>query len=113
LEEDETSSRGKRATVKEGKSSKPKWIIIGTATFGLVAAVFIAVAKYYEIHKARAEAARAEAEKARREIRGKPEKEGSPTKRPGKEEEEPPTKRPGKDQAKPAKKPIAVKEIPF
>jgi hypothetical protein len=42
------------------KSSGLKGIIIGTAIFGLVAAIFMAVAKYYEILGARAEAARAE-----------------------------------------------------
>jgi formylglycine-generating enzyme required for sulfatase activity len=53
------------------KSSSPKWIIIGTAILGLLAALFIAIARYYEIHKARAEAARAEAEaeRAKRELR--------------------------------------------
>jgi formylglycine-generating enzyme required for sulfatase activity len=55
-------------TVPDGaaeKAARPNWILIGTAVFGLVAALFMAVAKYYEIHRARAEAARAEAEAER------------------------------------------------
>jgi hypothetical protein len=43
----------------------PRWIIIGTAVTGLVTALFVAVAKYYEIHRARAEAAKAKAEAER------------------------------------------------
>jgi len=44
------------------KAETPRWILIATGVAGLVAALFVAVAKYYEIHKARAEAARAQAE---------------------------------------------------
>ncbi len=45
---------------EEGKSSVPRWIVIATAAVGLVSAILIAATKYYEFHKARAEAARAE-----------------------------------------------------
>ncbi len=48
--------------MKEVKSGTPKWLLIATGLVGLVAAMFMAAAKYYEIHKARAEAAKAQAE---------------------------------------------------
>ena len=42
------------------KTGTPRWILIATGMVGLIAALFVAAAKYYEIHKARAEAARAQ-----------------------------------------------------
>jgi formylglycine-generating enzyme required for sulfatase activity len=45
-----------------GRSGAPKWLIITTGSVGLVTAVFIAATKFYEVRKARAEAAKAERE---------------------------------------------------
>lgn len=45
----------------DGKSGTPKWILVATGLVGLTAGIFIAIAKYYEIHKARAEAEAAQA----------------------------------------------------
>lgn len=47
-------------------SSRPttgvqKWVLIATSIAGLVAAIFVAWSKWYEVHKARAEALEAEA----------------------------------------------------
>jgi hypothetical protein len=55
-------------------ASKPRFFIILTAIIGVATALFIAVAKFYEIRKAVAEAERAqiEAERARRENAPKP-----------------------------------------
>jgi hypothetical protein len=71
------------------KSSGTKWIFIGTAIFGLVAAIFVAVAKYYEIQRARAEAARAEveAERVKKGLRAGPAKKGSKEKTTATDEE--------------------------
>jgi hypothetical protein len=46
----------------KNKTGTPRWIFITTGIIGIVSAVFIAVTKYYEIHKARAEAQKAQAE---------------------------------------------------
>ncbi len=44
------------------KPGVPRWLLVTTAGLGLVAAVLVVVVRYYEIQKARAEAARALAE---------------------------------------------------
>jgi len=44
---------------EDGKSGVPRWLVISTAVISLVAAILVAGAKYYEFHKARAEAAKA------------------------------------------------------
>ena len=43
----------------EPRSGTPRWILIATGLVGLVAATFVAAARYYEMHKARVEAANA------------------------------------------------------
>jgi hypothetical protein len=50
-----------RAMGEPGTSGRPKWVLIGTAVLGLAAALLVVVARVYEVRKARAEAARAEA----------------------------------------------------
>ncbi len=40
----------------DSKSGTPRWILIATGFVGLVAAILVAATKYYEFHKARAEA---------------------------------------------------------
>ena len=40
----------------EVKAGTPRWILIGTGIAGLVAAIFFAATKFYELHKARNEA---------------------------------------------------------
>jgi formylglycine-generating enzyme required for sulfatase activity len=62
--------------------ANPRWIIIGTAVLGLIAALFIVVAKYYEIHRARAEAEKAQAEAER--VKSPPVPITSPTDKPAK-----------------------------
>jgi hypothetical protein len=46
-------------------SGAPRWIVITVALVGLVTALFVAVAKYFEIVKAQAEASKAQAELVR------------------------------------------------
>ena len=41
---------------ESSRSSGPKWVLIATALLGLVAALFVAVARYYDIQTARAAA---------------------------------------------------------
>ena len=48
--------------MSEEKSNTPKWILVTTGVIGIVSAIFVAVTKYYEIHKARAEALKAQIE---------------------------------------------------
>jgi hypothetical protein len=57
----------------EGEKGVPRWIIVATAVVGLLGATFIAVANYYEIFKARAEAERAQGEVVPGEAAAKPE----------------------------------------
>jgi hypothetical protein len=49
-------------------SGKQRWILVGTAILGLIAAALVVVARYHEIRKANAEAEKAmiEAEQARK-----------------------------------------------
>lgn len=47
---------------EDEKAGVPRWILIATALVGLVAAILVAAAKYYEMHKARVETARLQAE---------------------------------------------------
>lgn len=42
------------------KPGTPRWILLATGLVGLVAAVLVAATKYYELHKARVEALRAQ-----------------------------------------------------
>jgi hypothetical protein len=50
------------ATAKKQSAGKPRWVIYGTSVLGLIAALFVAAAKYYEVRRARAEADKAQAE---------------------------------------------------
>src|SRR5438045_3670901 len=64
---------------EEGKPSVPRWLVITTAVVGLVTAVLIAATKYYEFHKARAEAAKAAGESPAEKQAGTPSEKVGPS----------------------------------